>query len=189
MIEINLSLYRRDPQYGANLIPHGPDSFKVGKHTYGAPQVHFFQNPAERIEIGSYCSISAGVSLIAGGEHRTQSVATFPIEQLLGTVPFAYTKGPVIIGNDVWIGTNAIILSGVTVGHGAVIGAGAVVSKNVPPYAIVVGNPGRVIKYRFDSSTISRLLELAWWDWTDEKIKQYHAQLISVPLDLVKITS
>ncbi|WP_308462078.1 CatB-related O-acetyltransferase [Mesorhizobium sp. INR15] len=81
------------------------------------------------------------------------------------------SKGPIRIGNDVWIGRRAIILSGVTIGDGAVIGAGAVVSKDVPPYAVVVGNPAALVRYRFNSGQIASLLEIRWWDWEDDLIK------------------
>jgi acetyltransferase-like isoleucine patch superfamily enzyme len=82
-------------------------------------------------------------------------------------------KGNISIGHDVWIGHGATIVSGVKIGHGAVVGAQAVVAKNVPDYAVVVGNPAQVIKYRFESSAIEALLNINWWDWPDEKIYQY----------------
>jgi carbonic anhydrase/acetyltransferase-like protein (isoleucine patch superfamily) len=82
------------------------------------------------------------------------------------------TKGDVVIGNDVWIGRGAFIGSGVHIGDGAVIGAQAVVMKDVPPYSITAGNPARHIKYRFDEATICKLLEIRWWDWTDEDIER-----------------
>ena len=83
-----------------------------------------------------------------------------------------FSKGTVVIGNDVWIGARATILSGVTVGDGAVIGAGALVAKDVPPYAIVGGVPARLIKYRFSSEIINELLEIKWWDWDSKKLTQ-----------------
>lgn len=82
-----------------------------------------------------------------------------------------YTKGTIEIGNDVWIGTSAVILSGVKIGHGAVVAAGSLVTKNIPPYAIVGGNPAKIIKYRFNEDKIKELLEMNWWDWSEEKIK------------------
>ena len=81
------------------------------------------------------------------------------------------SKGPIIVGNDVWIGFRSIILSGVTIGDGAVIYAGSVVTKDIPPYAIVAGVPAKIIRYRFDAKTIERLARVAWWDWPDEVIK------------------
>jgi carbonic anhydrase/acetyltransferase-like protein (isoleucine patch superfamily) len=80
------------------------------------------------------------------------------------------TKGDVIIGSDVWIGTEAVILSGVKVGDGAVIGARAVVAKDVPPYAVVAGNPSRIVKWRFEPAIVERLLRVAWWNWSEESI-------------------
>ncbi len=84
----------------------------------------------------------------------------------------AFSKGDVVIGNDVWIGHGATILSGVTIGHGAVIGACAVVTKDVPPYGIVVGTPARLVRKRFSDENIAILLNLRWWDWPEEKIDQ-----------------
>ena len=81
-------------------------------------------------------------------------------------------KGDIVIGNDVWIGYEAVILSGVTVGDGAIIGARAVVTKDVPPYAIVGGIPARYIRRRVDEKTVTKLMELKWWEWSDEKIKE-----------------
>jgi serine acetyltransferase len=82
------------------------------------------------------------------------------------------TKGDVLIGNDVWIATESIIMSGVNIGDGAVIGARAVVTKNVPPYTIVAGNPAVVVKQRFDDNTINQLLEIKWWNWDESRIKK-----------------
>lgn len=82
---------------------------------------------------------------------------------------------PITIGSDVWIGADVIILPGVTIGHGAIVGAGAVVSRNVPPYAVAVGNPARVVKRRFYGLMIGRLLDLAWWDWPEHKVNEARA--------------
>ena len=93
------------------------------------------------------------------------------------------TKGNVVIGNDVWIGTETIIMSGVIIGDGAVIGARAVVTKNVPPYTIVAGNPAKVVKRRFDDETIQRLLDVKWWSWSDLKIKEALPLLLNDEID------
>jgi carbonic anhydrase/acetyltransferase-like protein (isoleucine patch superfamily) len=85
------------------------------------------------------------------------------------------TKGSIVVGNDVWVGTRAIILSGVTIGDGAIVAAGSVVTKDVPPYAIVAGNPARLIRYRFSDETIAAMCRIRWWDWPLEVIEQEKA--------------
>ena len=126
-----------------------------------------------KLTIGSFCSISDNVTIFLGGEHRTDWISTFAFKEKFddSVVSVRKTKGDVVIGNDVWIGQSATILSGVTIGDGAVIGTMAVVAKDVPPYAIVAGNPARVIRLRFTEDQIKRLLELKWWDWSDEVIQ------------------
>jgi acetyltransferase-like isoleucine patch superfamily enzyme len=125
---------------------------------------------------------------MAGGEHRHDWVTTFPFThkwpQGKGIAGLPATKGNVIIGHDVWIGAGALILSGVTVGNGAVIGARAVVASDVPPYAVAVGNPARVVKMRFPENTVARLLEIAWWNWPDARIAKAVRVLSSPYVDV-----
>lgn len=152
----------------------------VGRFTYGNPKFMLWDE-TERICIGSFCSIADEVAIFGGGEHRTDWVSTFPLriafgDSLAGRDGHPRSKGPTTIGNDVWIGFRAMVLSGVTVGDGAVIGAGAVVTVDVDPYAIVAGNPAKVVRYRFTASEIEKLLSLRWWEWDSEKIR------ISIPL-------
>jgi acetyltransferase-like isoleucine patch superfamily enzyme/SAM-dependent methyltransferase len=156
-------------------IQGGP--IDVGDYSYADGDVNWVvSNPEDRIEVGKFCVISPNVSIFGGGEHFTQRATTYPFKFLFlqddFTVgnPDATTKGITQVGHDVRIGQSAIVLSGVTVGHGAIIGAGAVVSRDVPPYAIVAGNPAQVIRYRFSPSTIDFLLNLQWWEWSLEKI-------------------
>jgi acetyltransferase-like isoleucine patch superfamily enzyme len=145
----------------------------VGRQTYGVGEqtVLLFRDD-DRVSIGDYCSIAYGVTIVASGEHNFRAVANFPfIARFQGNDQHdTYSKGPVVIGNDVWIGAKATILSGVTIGDGAVIAAGAVVTDSVPPYAIVGGVPAKLIKYRFDAETVSRLLQIGWWDWQLDQI-------------------
>lgn len=162
----------------------------VGRHTYGTPEILTFSTPVEaaergeRVTIGAFCSIGGDVRIYLGGNHRTDWITTFPLRVKLG-LPLAgvdgatRSAGAVSIGHDVWIGNNATVLSGVTIGSGAVVGACAVVSSDVPPYAVVVGNPARVVRFRFDEATRERLLQVAWWHWSDEKIIANVAQLSS----------
>ena len=122
--------------------------------------------------------------ILLGGEHRTDCATTYPFSVTWGKkngkhINNGTTKGDVIIGNDVWIGTDAIIMSGVTIGDGAVIGARSLVIKDVPPYTIYAGSPARFIRKRFDDETIRRLMEIKYWDWTEEKIEQMLPLLLS----------
>jgi acetyltransferase-like isoleucine patch superfamily enzyme len=153
-----------------------PRGVTIGRHTYGHDRMTFqVFIPGARIEVGAFCSIAAEVRILAGSDHMMSRPTTFPLNARIfdrrgGTRGEAMDKGPTIIGNDVWIGWGATILSGVLVGDGAIVGAGAVVSKSVPAYAVVAGNPARIIRYRFDTGTRARLLALRWWDWADEEI-------------------
>lgn len=154
------------PEYAAH---------SIGDHTYGTPQVLSWGEGA-RLRIGKFCSIAQEVMIFLGGEHRTDWVSTYPFSMFFDDVRqvpgHPKTKGDVTIGNDVWIGARAVILSGVSIGDGAVIGAGSIVTGDVAPYAIVAGNPARLIRMRFDAPTIERLVKLRWWDWSPEKIKK-----------------
>jgi acetyltransferase-like isoleucine patch superfamily enzyme len=151
------------------------DRYTIGDHTYGKPSVMSW-NEGTSLTIGKYCSISADVTIFLGGEHRIDWVSTYPFsalwEEAKSISGHPSTKGDVIIGNDVWIGYGATLLSGVTIGDGAAIGACSVVTRDVPPYAIAAGNPAQVIRYRFDEETVQKLLQIKWWDWPDEKVKQ-----------------
>jgi acetyltransferase-like isoleucine patch superfamily enzyme len=133
----------------------------VGRKTYGALDVTDFSPMNTKLKIGSYCSISPGVRFLLGGEHQIDSISTFPFKvKCFGYVQEAGSKGDIVVGDDVWIGTNAIICSGVTIGQGAIVAAGAVVTKNAPPYAVVGGNPAKVIKYRFSEQIRKQLTQV-----------------------------
>ena len=150
----------------------------IGERTYGKPSVHHADSDSQLV-IGNYCSIAEGVEIFLGGNHRVDWVSTYPFSEFDNIFENAKqckghpaTKGDVIIGNDVWIGYKATILSGVAIGDGAVIAANSTVTKNVGAYEIVAGNPAKVIKKRFDEATIEMLLNIHWWNWDDKKISQ-----------------
>lgn len=162
------SVYTKDCLTGEN--------YDIGEFTYGHPNVFMWDN-STRLHIGKFCSIASDVTILLGGNHRTDWVSSYPFNVLSKPFPNASpikghpaTKGDIWIGNDVWIGYGATILSGVHIGDGAVIGAKTVVTKDVAPYAIVVGNPGRMVKKRFDEKTIAALLEIGWWNWDEKQI-------------------
>jgi virginiamycin A acetyltransferase len=133
--------------------------------------------------VGKYCSIGRNSIFFLHADHRVDWVTTS--SQLWGPVtpPIAKmhmhmgmghptSKGDIIVENDVWIGSKATILSGVTIHSGSVIGASSVVTKDVPPYSIVAGNPAKVVKYRFPHDIIKKLLHIAWWNWPETKINE-----------------
>jgi chloramphenicol O-acetyltransferase type B len=131
----------------------------------------------DKLIIGNYCSIGSGaVFMMAGNQgHRSDWLSTFPFYYQANIFKNAlnpYQKsGATIIGHDVWIGSEAIIMAGVKVGSGAIIATRAVITKDVEPYAIMGGNPAKLIKYRFSPSEIKKLLKLKWWEWSEEKVK------------------
>lgn len=151
------------------------DKVHVGKGTYGGLLVHDFKNPNEGLEIGHYCSIGAKVEFYLGGEHHPEYISNYPYKlfycvDLDEQLADRRTKGKIVLEDDVWIGANAIILSGVHIGQGAIVGAGSVVARDIPPYAIYVGN--RVIKKRFSEEIIEKLLKFDYSRLTEEYIKE-----------------
>jgi acetyltransferase-like isoleucine patch superfamily enzyme len=153
-------------------------AYKIGEHTYGRPKVYDWQE-GTTLSIGKYTSIAEDVTILLGGNHRTDWVTTYPFPALTDKWPEAagikghpQSKGDVVIGNDVWVGFGATILSGVRIGDGAVIAAKSVVTKDVEPYSIVGGTPAKLIKYRFPQEIIDKLIKLKWWEWDDAKVKK-----------------
>ena len=155
----------------------------VGDFTYIADAefeshvTHHYEWLGDKLIIGKFCQIAAGVEFVMNGaNHQMNAVSTFPFYTLEGwnmappaTVDLPL-KGDTVIGNDVWIGQNAVILPGVTIGDGAIIGANSVVGSDVAPYTIVVGNPARELRKRFDDKLIQLMLEFKWWDRSIEEI-------------------
>lgn len=171
----------------------------VGDFTYIADSdfkrhvTHHYEWLGDRLIIGKFCQIAAGVEFVMNGaNHQMNAVSTFPFYTLAGwnMEPPAMAdlplKGDTVIGNDVWIGQNAVILPGVRIGDGAIIGANSVVGSDVEPYTIVVGNPARVLRKRFDDGLIHLLLEFKWWDKPIDEINALIPLLTSSDLDAVK---
>jgi acetyltransferase-like isoleucine patch superfamily enzyme len=136
-----------------------PDRVKIGRYTYGVLEIiDYYESDAELV-VGDFCSIAKNVTFILGGEHKLDRMTTYPFNHYFcGDQNESFSKGPIIIGDDVWIGYNCTILSGVSIGQGAIIAAGSTVYKDVPPYAI--WGHGKVIKYRFAQNIIDQLIQL-----------------------------
>lgn len=140
---------------------------------------YHFDFTGDKLIIGKFCMIASDVKFIMNGaNHLTDAISTYPFaifgngwEKAMEGKTYP-NKGDLIIGNDVWIGYNATIMAGVTVGDGAIIATNATVVKDVPAYTIVGGNPAKEIKKRFDEATVKKLLELKWWNWSIEKITE-----------------
>lgn len=141
---------------------------------------YHFDFIGDKLSIGKFCAIASGVEFIMnGGNHLVEAISSYPFsifgngwEHAMEGRKFP-NKGDIRVGNDVWLGYRSVILAGVTIGDGAIVGAYSVVTKNVPPYTIVAGNPAKEIRMRFPEAEIERLLELRWWDWPIEKITQH----------------
>lgn len=155
---------------------NAPTDFEQNNILFNYPEF------GDRLIIGKFCQIASGTKFIMGSaNHRISSVTTYPFNVFGGAwgeatpshmsqLPF---KGDIIVGNDVWIGRESIIMPGVKIGDGSIIGAYSVVTKNVPPYSVVGGNPARFIKKRFNDELIEVLLELKWWDFEAEKLVKF----------------
>jgi acetyltransferase-like isoleucine patch superfamily enzyme len=158
-----------------------------GVHSYGHPTIWTFPYEEQtRLIIGNYSAV--GGTHLLGGQHAIKHVASFPF-RINWKLPGAgedgnpAVRGDIVIGSDVWVTFGSYVLSGVTIGDGAVVATGAVVTKDVPPYAIVGGNPAKVIKYRHTEEQIAALLEIKWWDWPEEEVIDAVPYLASEDID------
>ena len=164
----------------------------VGDYTYyadadGADRFEernvLFQSddPRDRLVIGRFCSIAQGTRFLMNGANHPDAGSTFPFWAFgrgwhERSAP--RFRGPIVVGNDVWLGLESCILPGVTIGDGAIVGARAVVTRDVPPYAIVVGKPARVLRMRYDDAMIARLLTIRWWEWPPERITRNLPEIV-----------
>ncbi len=166
--------------------PVDPAGFEKNNVLFNWPEF------GDRLIIGKFCSIACGTQFIMGpANHRTSSVTTYPfavfggewaerVPSHLSQLPF---KGDIIVGNDVWIGRNSVILPGVTIGDGAIVAAHSVVARDVEPYTVVDGNPARFLKKRFREELIQLLLQLRWWDFPPEKLVEILPLLCDTDLE------
>jgi hypothetical protein len=145
-----------------------------GAWTYGVPTIHTFEHDRTCLRVGSYSSI--GSVILLGGEHAADRVTTFPHRIWMGMEGagedgFPERTGDTVIGSDVWTCYGSMLLSGVHIGDGAIVAGGAVVTKDVQPYAVVGGNPARLIRYRFPDDQRTELLGIQWWDWPEDEVR------------------
>ena len=171
----------------------------VGDFTYIADSdfechvTHFYPWSRDKLIIGKFCQIASGVEFMMNdANHQMNAVSTFPFYTLEGwdmekpTSSDMPLKGDTVIGNDVWIGQNAVILPGVHIGNGAIIGANSVVGSNVEPYTIVIGNPAKILRKRFDDELVGLLLQFKWWDKNIEEINSLIPILTCSDLEKVR---
>lgn len=183
-------------------------AIEVGEYTYYDDPQHakefeernvLYAYGPERLVIGRYCAIATGTRfLMAGAEHPTMGVSTFPFtmfggqwaEQTLDIVTAMPSRGDTVVGNDVWFGYGATVLPGVRIGDGAIVAAGALVTSDVPPYTIVGGNPARPLRQRFEDADVDLLRRAAWWYWPAELVTR-NARLImsGTPADIARVAA
>jgi virginiamycin A acetyltransferase len=156
--------------------------------------LYHFPFIGDRLVIGKFCAIARGVKFIMNGaNHKMSGFSTYPFqifgggwERVMpkaGELPY---KGDTVVGNDVWIGYDALVMPGVTIGHGAIIAARSVVARDVEPYAIVAGNPAVVQKRRFEPEVVSELLQIAWWDWPIDQVTRNLEAIVSADLEALR---
>jgi virginiamycin A acetyltransferase len=172
----------------------------VGDYTYFADHLNgpekfeehnvLYNNDFSKVKliIGKFCAIAAETRFLMTGNHKLDAISTYPFPIFHGwenvyDVTNLPEKGDIIVGNDVWFGYDSLVRGGVNVGDGAIIATRAVVVKDVPAYSIVAGNPAKVVKMRFNDTTIERLLRISWWDWKIEKINQHLSLICHLDVD------
>lgn len=168
---------------------YGPENFEQYNVLYN------YDFDKVKLVIGKFCAIAAETRFIMTGDHKLDAFSTYPFPIFGHGWEHAFNifdlpvKGDIIVGNDVWFGYDSLVKNGVTIGNGAIIATRAVVVKDVPAYAIVAGNPARVVKMRFEDKTIERLQKIAWWDWNIEKINKHLKLICHLDIDQLELAS
>ena len=169
-------------------------TLNVGRHSYAVSKNNL-RGGITSVHIGNFCAVAEGVIFDCGFQHNVKNISAYPFNFLIDDKNRKIenmnmvSKGDIHVGNDVWIGANSMIMSGITIGSGAVIGAHSVVTHDVRPYEIVAGIPARLVRKRFSDEIVDKLLKIAWWDWPDYKILKYSGILMSDKIeDLLKVS-
>ncbi|MCT4655512.1 MAG: CatB-related O-acetyltransferase [Cohaesibacter sp.] len=172
--------------------PDGPEHFQERNVLY------HFDFIGDRLIIGKFCAIATGARFIMNGaNHDMRGFSTYPFGVMGGGWQDGFdlggykvqSRGDTIVGDDVWIGRGAIILPGVTIGSGAIVAAGAVVSRDVPAYGVVAGNPAELVRMRFSDDIIDRLMALSWWDWPPELIGKHRSAIQGADIEALEKAS
>jgi acetyltransferase-like isoleucine patch superfamily enzyme len=192
---IDLRMHHSSKAQATTYYAQQKELISVDVHSYLGDIRIICYDLGHRISVGKYCSIANDTEFTLVTDHSTRLNTTFPMQVIWPDLEnycaerescFRTSSAKDVnihIGHDVWIGRSASILSGVTIGHGAVIGAGCAVTKDIPPYAVAVGNPCKIIKYRFEDARIAQLLEMAWWNWPEASLKEGIEHLLSDQTD------
>ena len=159
------------------------DNVEVGNYSYGILDLHDFKN-GSKLKIGNFCSFGKNTFICLGGEHEYRTLSTYPFQsKIIDNKITSFSKGDIVIEDDVWIGVNVTILSGVTIGQGAIIAAGSVVTSNVEPYSIYGGVPAKLIKKRFNDDIIKKLKTIDFSKLDYDKILKYKNELSMIITD------
>ena len=164
--------------------PEGPEHFQDRNVLY------HYEFTGDRLVIGKFCALAAGVRFIMNGaNHALDGFSTYPFvifPDWQAPMPAFPSRGDTVVGNDVWIGWEAAVLPGVTIGHGAIVAARAVVTRDVAPYSVVAGNPAVEVRRRYDDATVAALLDIAWWDWPADRIQRNLAAVTGADLEALR---
>ena len=164
--------------------PEGPEHFQDRNVLY------HYEFTGDRLVIGKFCALAAGVRFVMNGaNHAMGGFSTYPFvifPDWQAPMPQFPSRGDTVVGNDVWIGWDAAIMPGVSIGHGAIVAARSVVTRDVAPYSVVAGNPAAEVRRRFDDATVAALLEIAWWDWPADRIQRNLAAIGAADLEALR---